>query len=157
LAESILVRLEEPLASSIAMSDVQVKGPLNTAEAAMKVILIVLMLLIPAWCHADGNELLKRCGLLVSYVDGESPDVTLSGEMMFCAGFMQGITNMNLLYQHILKSDAQFCLPEWGISNSHAARIVVKHLRGYPEELHRNEFVLAIWALTVAFPCKKGP
>ncbi len=157
MAESILVRLAEPLASSIAMSDVQVKGPLNTAEAAMKVILIVLMLLIPAWCHADGNELLKRCGLLVSYVDGESPDVTLSGEMMFCAGFMQGITNMNLLYQHILKSDAQFCLPEWGISNSHAARIVVKHLRGYPEELHRNEFVLAIWALNVAFPCKKAP
>jgi hypothetical protein len=157
MAESILVRLAEPLASSIVMSDVQVKDPLKTAEAAMKVILIVLMLLIPAWCHADGNELLKRCGLLVSYMDGESPDVTLSGEMMFCAGFMQGITNMNLLYQHILKSDAQFCLPEWGISNSHAARIVVKHLRDYPEELHRNEFVLAIWALNVAFPCKKGP
>jgi hypothetical protein len=90
-------------------------------------------------------------------VDGEGPDSSLSGEMMFCAGFMQGITNMNLLYQEVLKSDAQFCLPEWGISNSYAARIVVKHLRDYPEELHRNEFVLAIWALNVAFPCKKGP
>jgi len=76
--------------------------------------------------------------------------------MMFCAGFMQGITNTNLLYQTILKSDAQFCLPDWGISNSYAARIVVKHLRDYPEELHRNEFVLATWALKVAFPCKKG-
>ena len=52
-------------------------------------------------------------------------------------------------------TDAQFCLREWGISNSHAARIVVKQLRDYPEELHRNEFVLAIWALNVAFPCKK--
>ena len=123
----------------------------------MKVILIALMLLIPAWCYADGNELLKRCGLLVSYMDGEGPDISSPGEMMFCAGFMQGITNMNLLYQQVLKSDAQFCLPEWGISNSYAARIVVKHLRDYPEELHRNEFVLAIWALNVAFPCKKGP
>ena len=121
----------------------------------MKVILIVLMLLLPAWCHADGNELLKRCDLLVSYMDSEKPDVSLSGEMMFCAGFMQGITNMNLLYQQVLKSDAQFCLPELGISNGQAARIVVKHLRDYPEELHRNEFVLAIWALNVAFPCKK--
>ena len=65
----------------------------------MKVILIVLMLLIPAWCYADGNELLKRCSLLVEYTDSESPDISLSGEMMFCAGFMQGITNMNLLYQ----------------------------------------------------------
>ncbi len=121
----------------------------------MKVILIVLMLLLPAWCHADGNELLKRCDLLVSYMDSDKPDVSLSGEMMFCAGFMQGITNMNLLYQQVLKSDAQFCLPELGISNGQAARIVVKHLRDYPEELHRNEFVLAIWALNVAFPCKK--
>ena len=121
----------------------------------MKVILIVLMLLLPAWCHADGNELLKRCDLLVSYMDSDKPDVSLSGEMMFCAGFMQGITNMNLLYQQVLKSDAQFCLPELGISNGQAARIVVKHLRDYPEELDRNEFVLAIWALNVAFPCKK--
>jgi hypothetical protein len=128
----------------------------NAPEAAMKVILIVLILLIPAWCYADGNELLKRCGSLVSYTDSESSDISLSGEMMFCAGFMQGITNTNLLYQLVLKSDAQFCLPEWGISNSYAARIVVKHLRDYPEELHRNEFVLAIWALNVAFPCKKG-
>ena len=122
----------------------------------MKIILTILMLLIPAWCYADGKELLKSCSLLVSYMDGETPDITPSGEMMFCAGFMQGITNMNLLYQTILKSDAQFCLPEWGISNSYAARIVVKHLRDYPEELHRNEFVLATWALKVAFPCKKG-
>jgi len=80
----------------------------------MKVILIVFMLLITAWCYADGNELLRRCGLLVSYMDGEGPDFSPSGEMMFCAGFMQGITNMNLLYQQVLKSDAQFCLPEWG-------------------------------------------
>ena len=121
----------------------------------MKTILIVLMLLVPVSCYADGNELLKRCDLFVSYVDAESSDTASSSEMMFCAGFMQGITNMNLLYQLVLKSDAQFCLPEWGISNSHAARIVVKHLRDYPEELHRNEFVLAIWALNVAFPCKK--
>lgn len=123
----------------------------------MKVILMVLMLLIPGWSYADGNELLKRCGLLVSYTDSEGPDSSSSGDRMFCAGFMQGITNMNLLYQQVLKSDAQFCLPDWGISNSHAARIVVKHLHDYPEELHRDAFVLAIWALRVAFPCKKGP
>jgi Rap1a immunity proteins len=150
------VRLEEPHFRCCDEQMYRVKGLFNPPEAAMKVILIVLMLLIPAWCYADGNELLKRCGLLVSYTDGESSDISSSAEMMFCAGFMQGITNMNLLYQEVLKSDAQFCLPEWGISNSHAARIVVKHLRDYPEELHRNEFVLAIWALNVAFPCKKG-
>jgi hypothetical protein len=122
----------------------------------MKVILIILMLLIPAWSYADGNELLARCSAFVSYIDSDRPDVPLSGEMMFCSGFLQGITKMNLLYQQVLKSDAEFCLPEWGISSSYAARILVKHLRDYPEELHRNEFVLAIWALRAAFPCKKS-
>src|SRR5262245_18208213 len=121
----------------------------------MKVILIIFMLFIPVWCYGDGIELLSACDSLLSHTELESLDISPSGEMMFCAGFMQGITNMNLLYQTILISDAQFCLPERGISNSYAARIVVKHLRDYPEELHRNEFVLAIWALNVAFPCKK--
>lgn len=123
----------------------------------MKVILTILVFLTPAWCYADGNDLLKRCGLLVAYTDSEALESSPPGERMFCAGFMQGITNMNLLYQQVLRSDAQFCLPEWGISNSHAARIVVQHLRDHPEELHRNEFVLAIWALRAAFPCKKEP
>ena len=121
----------------------------------MKVVLIVT-LLIPTWCGADGNELLRQCDLFVSYIDSDKPDVSLTGDMMFCSGFMQGIMNMNLLYQQVLKSDAEFCLPEWGISSSYAARILVKHLRDYPEELHRNEFVLAIWALRAAFPCKKS-
>ena len=150
------VTMEELLALNLAMGRCKGQRSIYPAEAAMKVIVIILMLLIPTWCYADGNELFKRCGLFVSYIDSDEPDVSLSGEMMFCSGFMQGITNMNLLYQQVLKSDAEFCLPEWGISSSYAARIVVKHLRDHPEELHRNEFVLAIWALRVAFPCKKG-
>ena len=77
----------------------------------MKVIFIVLILLIPAWCYADGNELLKRCNLPVEYTDSDSPDISLSAEMMFCAGFIQGITNMNLLYQTVLKSDASSVFP----------------------------------------------
>src|SRR6266481_8129921 len=109
------VTVEEAFASNLAMSIGAGQGSINPPEATMNVILIVLMLLIPAWCYADGNELLKRCSLLVEYTDSESPDISMSGEMMFCAGFMQGITNMNLLYQQALKSDAQFCLPEWGI------------------------------------------
>jgi hypothetical protein len=124
----------------------------------MKVILIVLVLLIPGWCYADGNKLLKQCGLAVSHMDGvkTKPNLESAGEMSFCLGFMQGITNMNLLYQQVLKSDAQFCLPEHGITNGQAARIIVKYLRNYPEDLHEDEFVLAALAFKDAFPCKKG-
>ena len=87
----------------------------------MKVVLIILMLLIPAWCFADGNKLLKQCGLAVAYIDGQKQNVDPSSstepisnrqDIAFCLGFMQGITNMNQFYQQVLKSDAQFCLPE---------------------------------------------
>ena len=107
----------------------------------MKVILIVLMLLVPGWGYADGNRLLKQCGFVVSLMDGPKPKLSTEsfGEMMFCMGFLQGITNLNLVYQVGLKSDARFCLPEEGISNGQAARIVVKFLRNYPEELHKKE------------------
>ena len=123
----------------------------------MKAILIVFILLVPAWVYADGNTLLKQSGLAISLMDGPKPKLSTEsfGEMMFCIGFLQGITNLNLVYQNVLKSNAQFCLPEDGIENGQAARIVVKFLRNYPEELHKHELALSILALKEAFPCKK--
>lgn len=73
---------------------------------------------------------------------------------MFCLGMMQEITNTNMFYQTFFKSDALLCLPERGIRNIEAARVVVKCLRDHPSELQRNECVLALSALTDAYPCK---
>ena len=84
------VTLEELLALNLAMGRCKGQRSIYPAEAAMKVIVIILMLLIPTWCYADGNELFKRCGLFVSYIDSDEPDVFLSGEMMFCSGFNAG-------------------------------------------------------------------
>jgi hypothetical protein len=98
---------------------------------------------------------LKQCSVFVSVADGvKLPNIdTIEG--LYCAGFMQGIINTNLVYQQVLKSSSQFCLPPDGITNTQAARVVVKYLREYPEELHRHEFVLALWAFKAAFPCEK--
>ncbi len=60
---------------------------------------------------------------------------------------MQRMTQTNLAYQSVLNDNAQFCLPAGGITNGQAARIVVKYLRDHPEDLHRNEFVLAFGPL----------
>lgn len=118
--------------------------------------IVVGILLLPASAFADGNELLKQCGTVVAFLDGAKVDISKDGLVQFCFGFMQGITQTNLVYQKVLNDSAHFCLPDGGVTNGQAARIVVKYLRDHPEDLHRNEFVLAFWAFKEAFPCEKG-
>ncbi len=122
----------------------------------MKIMIVIGILLFPTLAFADGNELLKQCGTLVAFLDGAAADISKDGQVNFCLGFMQGITQTNLVYQKVLNDNAQFCLPARGITDGQAARIVVKYLRDHPEDLHRSEFVLSFWALKEAFPCKKG-
>ena len=61
-----------------------------------------------------------------------------------------------LRYQQVLKSDAQFYLPEWGISNSHAAGIVLNHLRDYPEELASERVCSGDLDIESSVPMQKG-
>lgn len=108
-----------------------------------------------------GNDLLRSCqtALRVSDRPTDSRDVGMivreGVQMGSCTGFMQGITNANLFYQDHLKGRGlYFCLPEKGISNGQAARIVVKWLQEHPEELHNDAIVLAMVAFSSAFPCR---
>jgi hypothetical protein len=129
-------------------------APVTSGEIVKILIAAGVLLYLPASAVADGNDLLKRCGAVIAFLDGVTIEPAKNVDISFCLGFMQGISQTNLLYQQILKGDAQFCLPAGGITNGQAARIVVKSLRDHPEDLHKGEFVLAVWALKDAFPCK---
>jgi hypothetical protein len=67
---------------------------------------------------------------------------------------MQGMTNLNKIYEVWLDKKALFCLPESGITNGEAARTVVKYLKNHPEKLHETDFILAFHALREVYPCK---
>jgi Ssp1 endopeptidase immunity protein Rap1a len=128
-------------------------GSAMERESIMKFIIIVAVLLVTPVCSfADGSELLEECE---AALDPGTGDTNVPGAM-FCLGMMQGITNTNTFYQTFFKNTALFCLPERGIRNIEAARIVVKYLRDHPAELDRNESVLALSALTDAYPCKRA-
>ena len=74
--------------------------------------------------------------------------------MGFCLGLMQGITMSNRLQQASKPSALPlFCIPEDGIENGQAARIVVKYLREHPQHLHLDDFTLAVSAFQEAYPC----
>ena len=120
----------------------------------MKTFLVAGLLLFPTYAFADGNDLLRGCGASVAFMDGTKPQPSDDNRIGFCLGFMQGVTQTNLVYQVRPKDSAVFCLPEGGVKNGQAARVFVKYLRDHPEELHRAEIVLAFAAFQDAFPCR---
>lgn len=114
---------------------------------------LVLSTVFSTQANADGNELLQKCNKAVQIRDNppQNPDFV---SIAFCFGMMQGITNLNSVYQAILSEEALFCGPEDGINNIQATRIVVKYLKDNPQALHLPEVVLATAAFIDAYPCE---
>lgn len=99
----------------------------------------------------DGNALLDQCEIAVN--PPESMTEIDSLKMGMCLGLMNGITNLNAVYEGKMGKEAVFCSPKQGISNGQAARIVLKYLKDNPAQLHNLGSVLAIVAMREAFPC----
>lgn len=126
-----------------------------------KILWLILALILSTHCTNvlavgnggnDGNKLLARCNAVIQIMD-EGKYLKDNYNAGICVGLMQGITNLNLHYQAKEKKGALFCLPENGIQNGQAARIVVKYLKGHPEKLQENASFLAIDAFVDAYPC----
>ena len=120
--------------------------------AAMLAITFLLALPGNDSAYADGNELLRQCGSAVAFMDDPSKYVGKAEEPMFCLGYMQGLTHMSRAYERATRPGF-ICLPDTGLSNEQAARVVVKYLRDHPELLHLHELLIVIPALKAAFPC----
>jgi len=122
---------------------------------AFIVVVLTMCFASPELALGDGNKLLKQCKAAVDF--SERSQTMSDSEIIdaaLCSGFMQGITQTNLVYQYG-PSKPLFCLPEDGIANLQASRIVLKWLQEHPERLHEGETLLAITAFKQAFPCKK--
>lgn len=117
----------------------------------MKSVLIVMMMLFLTTslsAAADGNKLLKNCALIDKEMNNfdESDWLNIGS----CLGMVEGVrSTMTILGNE--KYD--ICLPEGGIQNGQAVRIVNKFLNERPEALHEDGTILIIAALINAFPC----
>ena len=116
---------------------------------------------IPALGHAevhDGNDLLQKCNNVIKiYEDGmEESETTenMLADASFCSGMMQGMTNTIIFFDTFQVTQSIVCLPEDGISNGQAAKVVIKYLKEHPEQLHVADSGLAFLAMMDAFPCK---
>lgn len=128
----------------------------NTQHArTIALVVFVVLFSVPPWCIAqnkNGNELLVDCEAGINFVDGnvKSLDASKLVGAGRCVGFLQGVFAMNYYYEW--KGDGLFCFPN-SVTYGQYVRIVVKYLRDHPEQLHKDEFLLAATALITAFPC----
>jgi len=123
-------------------------------------ILLSYTISVPALGHINvhgGNDLLRKCNNVIKiYEDGvEESEITkiMFAEASFCNGMMQGITNTIIFLDAFQVNQSLVCLPENGISNGQAAKVVIKYLKEHPEQLHVADSGLAFLALMDAFPC----
>ena len=76
-------------------------------------------------------------------------------EVSYCYGLLQGVREVNRLYEDKNGDSAYFCLGDTHLSHSQTAKLVVDYLRQNPQKLHQNESILAVQALRQKYPCKK--
>lgn len=101
---------------------------------------------------ADGNELLLQCQATVKRLDGDTSVDRL--DVGLCLGMVEGVRTMMIIDNEALPANLKNCLPEQGINNGQAARIVAKFLQENPAVLHLPAVDLTRYALMHAFPCK---
>lgn len=114
------------------------------------IVSIVVSMLFSSSIYADGNKLLERCIAAEKYLDTQ--EIQNQFGIGMCLGLVQGVRNT----MQIMGNDGSIkaCLPESGIDNGQATRIVVSYLRKNPASLHENEVVLTMLAFIDAYPCK---
>ncbi len=114
------------------------------------VVSIVALMLFSSLIYADGNELLKQCIAAEKFIDTQ--EVQNEFDIGVCIGLTQGVRNT----MQFMRNDGSIkvCLPENGINNGQAIRILVSYLKKNPASLHENRVVLTMLAFIDAYPCK---
>jgi hypothetical protein len=113
-----------------------------------------------AFGQTTGNEVLNSCQITLRYFDNNGGPVNEHYDAGWCSGWVTSVLELNRVtrewsdFTKAKPSLFQFCVPQGGIPAIQAVRIIVKYLKGHPEQLHENGMSLTIDALRDAFPCK---
>ena len=113
------------------------------------IVAIVGLVLFSSSIHADGNKLLEQCIAAERFFDTQ--EIQNEFRIGMCLGLVQGVRNT----MQVMGNDGSIkvCLPENGIDNEQASRIVVSYLEKNPASLHEDEVVLTMLAFIDAYPC----
>jgi len=128
----------------------------------MKIVIMIVLTLYHVNISAKkknvtGNDILSMCNTVVYLGNFKMKSINISrkgyGSAMYCIGMVSGLRTANALKG--VDGMKWFCSPEGNITNEQYVRIIVKYLKDNPKDLHRSGTMLALLALTDAYPCRK--
>lgn len=116
-----------------------------------------VLLLPPSISRAQGppgSELLQACGAAQKQSDGIriSDEETIGS--IYCIGYVSGFLDSLALSAAASGAGQKICLPQRGITNDQAVRVLVKFLRENPQTLHESGRMSFYIALAKTFPCR---
>jgi hypothetical protein len=88
----------------------------------------------------------------VRQADGATLNAEDIVRSVWCSGYVGGFLD-GLAVMRWKGGEQKVCLPQNGIENEQAARIVVKYLRAHPEVLHESGRISLLVSITEAFKC----
>lgn len=103
----------------------------------------------------DGAELLRACTAAMQMADGVQLGADDSMRAVWCVGYVSGVLD-GLAVLGWKGGSTRVCLPEKGITNDQAARLVVRYLRSHPDVLHESARASVVVAIAETFACKAG-
>lgn len=101
----------------------------------------------------DSTQILRACTAAVLQADGVDVSNEQLIQSVYCSGYVGGVLD-GLTVMGWKGGTVKVCIPEDGIDNEQAIRIVVKHLRQHPELLHETARTSIMAAIGLAFQCK---
>lgn len=115
-------------------------------------LLTIIIALGPLTAIADGNYLLSRCENALKIAENPGK-LSSRADMAYCYGLLQGVRELNQLYELKLDQAAYFCLDNQKVGHRESAQLVIDYLEKHPDKLGKNETSLAVQAFRTKYPC----
>ena len=115
--------------------------------------ILVLSLISASAAEVESaNFIMPGCRAWVSNENPSDPDPELALKIGACWGTIAGFVFEAGIAKRV-QNKALFCPPDNATFNQEV-RVVVAYIDKHPEQLHESFNLLALTALSIAFPCK---
>jgi hypothetical protein len=131
-----------------------INGVVTVVAAALALLLTLVLLARPArGDEPNAPETLER--FVARCIPDLSQIKTLEQvrDSAYCVGYLNGMIEVHTILAGAGRARPQWCLPEAGISNAEAQKVIIKWADDHPERLHESARVEIMIALVTAFPC----
>jgi len=118
--------------------------------------LIILMNTTLVFAGGTGEDLAKKCSVVLSYMKGNEAilgDSNNAIDFGNCLGVLESVRDINLFLSKSKNKITMFCPPSNGVTNIDAVKIFMAHVKKRPEHAKLAQSGTVLHAYKSAFPC----